>query len=264
MRLMGLPRRRAAAAVIACVMVIAACGGDDDATSTASTPAGAASTAASTAPSGTGATAGTDAADPGTPVRGGKLVLAVGDEATLGLEPWTAVTDVGGSTVATSIYDTLAAFNAEGEAVPYLAESIEPNADATVWTVKLRPGVKFHDGTDLTSDAIVWAFDHATEEGRILEDGFTVEATDPLTAVFTFQEPFVAFPASMASQWAWVVSPTASEQLGDDFRNQPVGTGPYMFKEWVRDDHITPRAQPRLLAQGRRLRRRGRVPHDPR
>lgn len=173
------------------------------------------------------------------PARGGRLVLAVGDEATLGLEPWTAVTDYGGSAVATSVYDTLAAFNAEGEAVPYLAESIEPNEDATVWTVTLRDGITFHDGTDLTSEAITWAFDHASAEGRILEDGFTVEAVDRLTAVFTFVEPFVAFPASMASQWAWVVSPTASRELGDEFRNQPVGTGPYMFQDWVRDDHVT-------------------------
>jgi ABC-type transport system substrate-binding protein len=198
-----------------------------------------ASVAAIAANGAVSATSVPDSGDAATPTRGGRLVLAVGDEATLGLEPWTAVTDYGGATVATTIYDTLAAFNAEGEAVPYLAESIEPNEDATVWTVKLRDGIKFHDGTDLTSEAITWAFDHATAEGRILEDGFTVEAVDPLTAVFTFVEPYVAFPASMASQWAWVVSPTASQELGDDFRNQPVGTGPYMFEEWVRDDHIT-------------------------
>ena len=219
--------RRFWATLVACSLVAAACGGDDDSSDGAAGGAG------------SEATSGSPAGPSGDPVRGGRLVLAVGDEATLGLEPWTAVTDVGGATVATTVYDTLAAFDAEGEAVPYLAESIEPNEDATVWTVKLRDGVKFHDGTDLTAEAITWAFDHATEEGRILEEGFTVEAVDPLTAVFTFPEPYVAFPASMASQWAWVVSPTASAELGDDFRNQPVGTGPYMFEEWVRDDHIT-------------------------
>ena len=120
--------------------------------------------------------------------------------------------------MALSIYDTLAAYNAEGEAVPYLAESIEPNEDATVWTVKLRAGIKFHDGTPLNAEAVKDTFDKHVEAGRVLQEGFTIEVVDQLTATFTFLEPFGAFPDNMASQWSWIESPTAVEEMGDDYR----------------------------------------------
>ena len=227
---------------ICSLIVAAACGGDDD---TATAPsAGSTAPAASTGETaggsdGTGAATTKPAADEGAPVNGGRIVLAVADEPTLGLEPWTAITDDGGSAIATAIYDTLAAFDADGKPVPLLAESIEANADATVWTVKLRSGIKFTDGTDLKADAIVNQFESARAAGRELQEGFKVEQVDDLTARFTFLQPFVAFPASMATQWSWMPSPTASKQLGEGFREHPVGTGPYKLKEWVRDDHIT-------------------------
>ena len=50
----------------------------------------------------------------------------------------------------------LASVSADFKVLPYLAESIEPNADFTVWTIKARPGVKFHDGTDFNADAMVY------------------------------------------------------------------------------------------------------------
>src|SRR5690606_7910714 len=134
-------------------------------------------------------------------------------EATLGFEPWSAITGAGGASVATSIYDTLAAFNADGEAVPFLAESFESNDDATEWVITLRSGVTFHDGTDLTSEAIVFNFESARENGRVIQEGFVVEAVDDLTVKFTFQEPFGSFPSSLATQWAWIPSPAAKQEF---------------------------------------------------
>ncbi len=55
---------------------------------------------------------------------------------------------IGGIMVAQSIYDTLTRPNAQGEIEPWLAESVEPNEDSTVWTIKIREGVTFHDGSD--------------------------------------------------------------------------------------------------------------------
>jgi peptide/nickel transport system substrate-binding protein len=91
----------------------------------------------------------------------------------------------------------------------------------------------------VTAEAIVNQFEQAREAVRVLQEGFTVEQVDELTATFTFQPPFGSFPAPLASQWGWIASPTAAREMGEDFPNHPVGSGPYEFKEWVRDDHIT-------------------------
>ena len=56
--------------------------------------------------------------------------------------------------MANAVFDTLAAFNSDGKAVPFLAESITPNDTFDVWTVKLREGVSFHDGTPLNAEAV--------------------------------------------------------------------------------------------------------------
>ena len=56
--------------------------------------------------------------------------------------------------VADTIYDTLTRPNADGDYEPWLAESVEPNDDYTQWTIKLREGVKFHDGSDLTAEVV--------------------------------------------------------------------------------------------------------------
>jgi peptide/nickel transport system substrate-binding protein len=253
-----LNRRRKALKAIALTFVLAsvavACGDDDDDTATGGTTA---DTAGTTAASGgttagtsagttgtTGATEGTSAAptsagEPaGEPVRGGRLVIGIPDEATLGYDPSTTAVGYGGATEALAMYDTLAAYGADGKAWPYLAESIEPNADATEWTVKLRPGMQFQDGTPVNAQAIKTLFAQHSAAGRVLQEGFKIEVVDDLTAKFVFVDPFGAFPDSMATQWSWLKSPTAVEKFGEDYTNNPVGSGPYVFDEWVRDDHL--------------------------
>ena len=61
---------------------------------------------------------------------------------------------ISGIQVVAAVYDTLTVPNAKGEAVPYLAKSVEPNADFTEWTITLRDGVTFHDGKPLDADAV--------------------------------------------------------------------------------------------------------------
>jgi peptide/nickel transport system substrate-binding protein len=221
----------------------AACGDSDDSddggAASDTTAAGSDTTAAG---SDTTAAAGETTAAPaeeGEAQRGGRLIIGIPDEATLGFDPSTTAVDVGGATMALSIYDTLAAYNAEGEAVPNLAESIEPNADATEWTVTLREGLQFHDGTPVNAEAVKSTFDAHVAAGRTIQEGYTMEVVDELTIVFKFLAPFGAFPDNMASQWSWIKSPTAEADLGEDYTNNPVGPGPYVFDEWVRDDHLT-------------------------
>ena len=240
-------RRQRAWVPIAILMVIslfaAACGdSDDDGGEDAGGAADTTTAAAGETTEGTTEGTADDTAAPaeeGEAQRGGRLIIGVPDEATLGFDPSTTAVGVGGATMALSIYDTLAAYNAEGVAVPFLAESIEANADATEWTVTLRPGIQFHDGTPLNAEAVKATFDKHVEAGRVIQEGFTMEVVDDLTIVFTFLAPFGAFPDNMASQWSWIKSPTAEAELGADYTNNPVGTGPYVFEEWVRDDHLT-------------------------
>ena len=70
-------------------------------------------------------------------------------------EPSKALLAISGHTVIRSIYDSLTIVTDDGKVVPYLAESVEPNDDFTVWTIKVRSGVTFHDGTPLNADAVI-------------------------------------------------------------------------------------------------------------
>ena len=115
-----------------------------------------------------------------------------------------------GIMVARTIYDTLTAPNAAGDYVPYLAESVEPNGDYTQWTITIRDGVKFHDGTDLTAEVVKNNLDAYRGEYRdaggnlirrpllftfVFQDVAAVDVADPRTVVVTTARPWVAFPA---------------------------------------------------------------------
>ena len=141
---------RALGVTLASLMVFAvACGGGgsgDDSSGNTDTTEGSSSTEAPT----------TEPA--GEPVAGG--TLRVGLEADVdGLNPTASALAVSGLTMAQAVFDPLFTFSADGEVVPYLAESMTPNADFTEWTLKLRDGVKFHDGTPLTVDAVIKQFE---------------------------------------------------------------------------------------------------------
>ncbi len=138
-----------AAAGLALGLVAAACGSDDSGSSAGTTAAGGG--AATTAAGG----AGTTAASTETPVAGGKLVMGIEADTGSPWEPSKALLAISGHTVIRSIYDSLTIVTDEGTVVPYLAESVEPNADYTVWTIKVRSGVTFHDGTPLNAAAVV-------------------------------------------------------------------------------------------------------------
>ena len=81
------------------------------------------------------------------PTLGGSVVYAQEAEDAGGLCLPEAQLDINGINYAQTIYDTLTAPDADGKFVPFLAKSVEHNADGTVWTIVLRDGVKFHDGT---------------------------------------------------------------------------------------------------------------------
>lgn len=177
----------------------------------------------------------------GRPRRGGSLTVGVNSEID-GFLPAQNHWDNSGTIYANTVFDSLTAIAADGTAQPYLAQSVTPNADLTVWTVALRPGVRFHDGSPLTADVVVANFKALQASpltGPATQVVRTVSATGPLTVQFACTEPLVAFPYYMATQVGYVV---ALAQLNNpNGSSHPIGTGPFVFDSWSPNDHFTAR-----------------------
>ena len=88
------------------------------------------------------------------PKRGGTLTIGVNAEEQ-GFNPASGRFDTAGFVYARTVYDPLMIINSKGQAVPYLAQSMTSNADATEWTITLRPNIKFHDGTPCDGAALL-------------------------------------------------------------------------------------------------------------
>ncbi len=132
-----------------------------------------------------------------------------------------------------AIFDTLTAVDINGKVQPYLAQSVTPNADATVFTITLRPGIKFHDGSPLDGDAVAQSLIanvKSPQNGPALFNVSDIKPTGPLTATVTCKESWPAFPYYLAYQIGTVMAPSmlASPNGGN---LKPIGTGPFAFKD---------------------------------
>lgn len=133
---------------------------------------------------------------------------------------------------------------------PSLATEWSNSEDGTVWTFKLREGVKFHDGTDFNAEAVVFTYERILQEDHpyanmgewsyldyLLGDVIAeVKAIDEYTVEFTLNNVFSPFLTYMGLYSQFIVSPTAVQEYGADFYKNPVGTGPYMMEEWKTEE----------------------------
>jgi peptide/nickel transport system substrate-binding protein len=179
----------------------------------------------------------------GEPQQGGSITMALEAE-TNGWQPGVSVPSSPGLNVIYSIYDPLVLQTADGAFEPFLAESIEPNEDFTTWTVKLRDGVTFHDGSALTADVIVQNLavlqDPSANTAGSLAEVTGAVVVDPLTVRYELAAPNAAFPDKLTSLAGMPFSMENYNALGQDGANAaPVGTGPFVFDEWSRDDQLT-------------------------
>jgi len=180
---------------------------------------------------------------------GKTLIYGRGEDAKT-LDPINAET---GETVKVilNLYDTLVAFADETlDIVPALATHWESSEDGLTWTFHLREGVRFHDRTPLNAEAVAYSFerliqdDHpdVTDPARPYKPSFQVideiETPDPLTVVFKLREPSAVFLNNLAMFPASIVSPTAVKSKGKAFSTSPVGTGPFRFERWIRDQQL--------------------------
>jgi ABC-type transport system substrate-binding protein len=176
--------------------------------------------------------------EPPPPVRGGELVVGTSGEVD-GLNPLTSQWSGPAYQMGRSVLDPLVVMDAEGRWQPYLAESITPNDDFTVWTFELRPGVEFHNGEALDAAALA-AFFEAAVASPLASQGFpekpVVATPSDTTVTLTFTRPWSTMPIALTEQIGYVIAP---EQLESGDARNPIGTGPFVFDEWVPDDHFS-------------------------
>lgn len=154
--------------------------------------------------------------------------------------------------VIVNLFDTLVTYADDSvEIVPALAAKWETSGDGLKWTFHLRPGITFHDGTPLTADGVKFSIDRLIVPGNPQAHGDVipyaesyreiaqVRSIDELTVEFTLKQPSAVFLANLAMFPASIVSPNAVQTLGREFSIRPVGTGPFKFANWTRDQELT-------------------------
>ena len=138
------------------------------------------------------------------------------------------------------MFDTLVREEPDGTIAPALAESWEWNAEATELTMLIRQGVKFHDGTDMTVDDVVYSMNRAIASSytsAVSSEFDRMEKVDDTHVKLVLKEPYVATLSCLCSANLGIVPQTAGEP-GGGFSKNPVGTGPYKFVSWSEGEKI--------------------------
>ncbi len=180
-----------------------------------------------------------------TPKRGGTLVATWG-----GGEPQACYVPAGGGSSPTfsssKLFERLGNRRMDGTFVGELAEAWKPAADFKSYTIKIRKGVRFHDGKDMTTDDVVYSIDEIWKKyaaAAALTDFAGVAAPDADTVVVSFNKPTPEFFFSslLCGNVNYIVPKhiyAGSDPVTNPANNAPVGTGPWKFKEWVRGSHF--------------------------
>ncbi len=148
--------------------------------------------------------------------------------------------------MAKSFYEGLFGFDKDMKLIPVLAEGYDVSKDGLVYTIRLRKGVKFHDGTDFKADAVKVNLErvlnpdnHLKRYGLYNNNIAKVEAVDDYTARITLKTPFSPFINQLAHPSTVMISPAALKEWGSkDIAFHPVGTGPFKFVEWKATDYL--------------------------
>lgn len=230
--------RIAVALAMALVLLVAACAGDANDTSSGG---------------GVGAGQSEEIGDEGEPVDGGALVVAVSSE-TSGWNPAIDRWAPDGALVGSTILEPLATLDAEGVAQPWLATSWTPNDTYDVWTIDLRPGITFHDGSPFDAQAVKDNLDFIVDaplSSVAMRPLFgEVVVIDDDTVEVRLLTRWAAFPSSfLAGQSAFMRAP-ASMLTEDRGSRRPVGTGPFVFQDWVPDVSFKADANPDYWVEG--------------
>jgi peptide/nickel transport system substrate-binding protein len=150
------------------------------------------------------------------------------------------------------IFENLVKFgNNSMDVEPQLAESWKVSEDGLTWTFSLRKGVKFHDGTSFNAQAVYDSFARIIDKDHpfhgygkwkylslSLKYVSTIKIIDDYTISLTTQMPYAPLINNLALWLCPILSPKAMAEYKDQIGMHPVGTGPFKFVKWVKDDHI--------------------------
>lgn len=171
-----------------------------------------------------------------------RLVFAQGTDAET-LDPH-SITSSPNAIPIMAIYDTLVKYDNDLNIVPSLATDWTVSEDGLTMTFHLRKNVKFQDGTPFNADAVVFNIERLLDPNTrvplrtYISFVKSAKAIDDYTVEFTLKYSHAPALARLTAPLNSMASPTAIQKYGKDFGSHPVGTGPFKFVEWVKDDHI--------------------------
>ena len=174
---------------------------------------------------------------------GGTLRVAVEAESD-GLNPAANNFAVSAYVMAFPVFDPLAYWDTSGRWIPYLAESFTKVGDGSVWRMKLREGVRFHDGTALDADDVIATFEAQLADPvvslaiiHLYEPDEPIVKIDDLTVEYQLTRPFAAFPRQLTNQLGMVLPSEWLDLAYEDptLNQMPVGQGPFMIESRVQD-----------------------------
>lgn len=155
-----------------------------------------------------------------------------------------------------TMLEGLIGFDKDMKMVPILATDWQSNPAATEFTFHLRKDVKFSDGTPFNAEAVKVNVDRLADPKSTLKRHSLfalvtkTDVIDEYTVKVTLKEPFGAMFNNFAHPAAMMISPKALKDYGKDVSKHPVGTGQYVFKEWVQGDHLTVVKNPNYWQKG--------------
>jgi peptide/nickel transport system substrate-binding protein len=184
------------------------------------------------------------------PKPGGSFVSAQTTEAT-GLDPQ-LVPALSRSRRSPMMYSQLVRFDGDMNPVPELAESWQISPDSLTWTFKLRQGVKFHDGQELTSADVKFTFDRLFEKSPGKSDFIAVDKVEPAgryAVKFITKEPFAGLLAALGGFWGFIISEAGIKKYGD-LNKAALGTGPFMLEDWKVEQQLSLKRNPNYFRKG--------------
>ncbi|MEJ5152039.1 ABC transporter substrate-binding protein [Comamonas sp. MYb396] len=192
---------------------------------------------------------------PATPVKGGTVTSVVAQEPTSLVSFLDTKTD--NRDVSAKITEGLLRYDAKFQPQPLLATSWTVSPDGLQYRFKLREGVKFHDGRDFSSADVRYSFLTQKKQGprgRItLQNLERVDTPDAHTAVLVLSKPAPFLLKSLSSAELPIVPAHRygdGDPLGSPNSNAPVGTGPFIFEQWVRGSHVILKRNPHYWRPG--------------
>lgn len=179
-----------------------------------------------------------------------ELVIEQGSDV-VSLDPQLEIDSATGR-VTQNIYDSLFRVGPDGNPLPHLAESYRL-VDPTTWEIKLRRGVKFHNGEDFNADSVIFSIQRSRDEtikpkprlGSYYTTFSSVEAVDPYTVRIKTKDADPIVVRRLMGLFGPMLPPAYVKQHGNDIlKTKPVGTGPYKFVRWDKDERLLLEANP--------------------